>query len=90
MRTGKKTILLASYSLAKEGLDVQRLDRLLMASPVKFSAVVVQSIGRIERACEGKEQPVCYDFVDTNIGFCERAFRERKRHYKKMGVKVYE
>lgn len=83
MRTGELRYLFASYSLAKEGLDVPRLDRLFLASPVKFSSVVIQSIGRIARTFEGKETPVCYDFVDVEIGFCKRAFKERCRHYRK-------
>lgn len=90
MRTGKKKYLFASYSLAKEGLDIQNLDRLFMASPVKFSSVVIQSIGRIERSCEGKSNPIAYDFVDEKIGFCDRAYRERKRHYRKIGCGVLE
>lgn len=90
MRSGKKKYLFASYSLAKEGLDIQNLDRLFMASPVKFSSVVIQSIGRIERACKGKGTPVAYDFVDTEIGFCDRAYRERKKHYRKIGVTIDE
>lgn len=90
MRSGKKKYLFASYSLAKEGLDIPNLDRLFMASPVKFSSVVIQSVGRIERTSEGKESAIAYDFVDENIGFCERAFRERKRHYRKNGCKVVE
>lgn len=86
MRSGEKKYLFASYSLCKEGLDVPRLDRLFMASPVKFSSVVIQSVGRIARTFPGKERPVAYDFVDTEIGFCERAFRERRRHYRKLGA----
>lgn len=84
MRTGKTKYLFATYSLAKEGLDIPRLDRLFMVSPVKFSSVVIQSIGRIARTFEGKENPVCYDFVDKNIGFCERAYKERCKHYRKI------
>lgn len=83
MRTGELRYLFASYSLAKEGLDIPRLDRLFLASPVKFSSVVIQSIGRIARTFDGKETPVCYDFVDEEIGFCRRAFKERCRHYRK-------
>ena len=83
MRTGELKYLFATYSLAKEGLDIPRLDRLFLASPVKFSSVVIQSIGRIARTFEGKETPVCYDFVDVEIGFCRRAFKERCRHYRK-------
>ena len=43
MRNKKKHILLATYQLAKEGLDVPCLDRLLLATPVQDCAIVVQS-----------------------------------------------
>lgn len=88
MRTGKKKYLFASYSLAKEGLDIPRLDRLFLASPCKFSAIVTQSVGRVQRVFEGKETPVVYDFVDWNIGFCERAFKTRCTSYRKMHAKI--
>ena len=88
MRTGKKKYLFASYSLSKEGLDIPRLDRLFLASPAKFSAVITQAVGRIQRTFEGKETPIVYDFVDKHVGFCERAFRERKKSYRKIGAEI--
>ena len=85
MRIGKKKYLFASYSLAKEGLDVPRLDRLFLASPAKFSAVITQAVGRVQRTFEGKETPVVYDFVD-DIGFCMGAYRKRCSSYRKIGA----
>lgn len=85
MRTGRKKYLFATYSLCKEGLDIPRLDRLFMTTPVKDYAVVVQSIGRIARTFEGKDEPIVYDFVD-NIGYLMRAYKQRCRHYKKAGA----
>ena len=82
MRTGKKKYLFATYQLAKEGLNIPCLERLYMASPVKDYAVVTQAIGRIARTCEGKSEPICYDFVD-NIGYCIKAYKQRVRTYKK-------
>ena len=84
MRTKKKHILLATYQLAKEGLDVPCLDRLLLATPVKDYAIVVQSVGRIARVCEGKGTPVVYDYVD-DIGFLENMWKKRCTSYKKDG-----
>ena len=88
MRTGKKKYLFASYSLAKEGLDVPILDRLFLASPAKFSSVITQAVGRIRRTAEGKETPVVIDFVDEDIGYCERAWKERCRSYRKIGAEI--
>lgn len=84
MRTGRKDILFASFGLAKEGLDIPRLDRLFLVSPQKDYAVVTQSIGRIARAAPGKEDAVCYDYVD-DIQFCENQWKRRRTHYKKAG-----
>ena len=88
MRAGEMQILMASYKLCREGLNIPVLDRLFMASPVKFVSVVVQSIGRIARTAEGKESPVCYDFVDSRIGYCVRAYKERCRSYRKTGALI--
>ena len=84
MRNKEKHILLATYQLAKEGLDVPCLDRLLLATPVKDYAIVVQSVGRIARVCDGKGEPVVYDYVD-DIGFLEGMWKKRCTHYRKDG-----
>ena len=83
-RTGKNHFLFASYSLAKEGLDIPRLDRMYLATPRKDYAVVTQSIGRIARTFEGKQDAICYDYVD-DIDFCENQFKRRKTSYRKAG-----
>ena len=54
MRSGKKHYLFATYALAKEGLDIPRLDRLYLTTPQKDYAVIVQSVGRIARTFDGK------------------------------------
>ena len=84
MRNKEKHILLATYQLAKEGLDVPCLDRLLLATPVKDYAIVVQSVGRIARVCEDKGTPVVYDYVD-DIGFLQGMWKKRCTHYRKDG-----
>lgn len=87
MRTGKKKYLFASYSLAKEGLDVPCLDRLFLASPCKYSAVITQAVGRIRRTANGKETPIVFDFVD-DIGYCQGAYKKRCTSYRKMGAEI--
>lgn len=87
MRAGKKHILFASYKLAKEGLDIPRLDRLHLATPQKDYAVIVQSVGRIARVFEGKQQPICFDYVD-NFKMAENMFKKRKSHYRKCGCMI--
>lgn len=84
MRSGRKDILFASFGLAKEGLDIPRLDRLSLVLPQKDYAVVTQSIGRIARAAPGKADAVCYDYVD-DIAFCQNQWKRRRTHYRKAG-----
>ena len=82
MRTGKKKYLFATYSLAKEGLDIPRLERLFMATPQKDYAVVTQSVGRIARVFDGKADPIVYDFVD-NIAYLVKSYKKRCTTYRK-------
>lgn len=89
MRSGRKHFLFASYSLAKEGLDIPRLDRLYLTTPKKDYAVVTQSIGRIARVFDGKSDAVCYDYVDQ-IGFCENQYKRRKTSYRKARCLICE
>jgi superfamily II DNA or RNA helicase len=53
--------LFATFSLAKEGLDIPRLDTLVLALPV---GDVVQAVGRILRPHPGKRSPLVVDVTD--------------------------
>lgn len=84
MRSGRKKYLFATYSLAKEGLDIPCLERLYLATPQKDYAIVTQSVGRIARTFEGKADPIAYDFVD-NIGYLVKSYKKRCSTYRKNG-----
>jgi superfamily II DNA or RNA helicase len=83
MREGKKRFLFATYPLAKEGLDIPRLDRLFLVTPQKDYAIITQAIGRIARSFDGKETPIVYDYVDS-IGYLEKSYKKRCTTYKKQ------
>lgn len=89
MRSGKKKYLFASYSLAKEGLDIPRLDRLYLTTPQKDYAVITQSIGRIARTFPGKDIPVAYDYVDRMTNLI-KMFKKRCTTYRKLGCEIGE
>lgn len=84
MRTGRKKYLFATYSLAKEGLDIPRLERLFLTTPQKDYAVITQSIGRIARKFDGKADPIAYDFVD-DMAYTVKAYKKRCTTYRKNG-----
>lgn len=86
MREGKLHYLFATYPLAKEGLDIPRLDRLFLVTPQKDYAVIVQSVGRIARTFPGKKSPMVYDYVD-NIRSLEKSYKKRCTHYRKCGCR---
>lgn len=89
IRDGKEKVLFATYGLAKEGLDIPRLDRLILASPHRDKATIIQSIGRIERKFENKSNPICYDLVD-DLQYFHGMYRSRKSYYKKNNNKILE
>ena len=84
MRSGRKKYLFATYALAKEGLDIPCLERLFMTTPQSDYAVITQSIGRVARTCEGKGEPICYDFVDS-IPYLFKCYKKRCTTYRKNG-----
>lgn len=63
-KAGKIQILLSTYQLAKEGLDIPCLDWLILASPIKDKTGIIQSTGRIARRTQGKTQAVVIDIRD--------------------------
>ena len=76
-------VIVATYALLKEGVSIKELDTLHFCSPAKEKGLIVQCAGRIERYLEGKKQPLIYDYVDTNIPYCEKAYTQRRRALKK-------
>lgn len=90
MRAGKKHFLFATYALAKEGLDIPRLDRLYLVTPQKDYAVIAQSVGRVARTFEGKVTPVVYDYVDNGIRYLVRSFKKRCTTYRKLRCRLVE
>lgn len=89
MRNGEKKILFATYQLAKEGLDIPRLEILHLTSPQTDYAVVAQSIGRVARSFEGKGQPIVFDYIDKSK-YLLKGFKRRMTTYKKENCEIRE
>ncbi len=88
MRSGQCRVLCATYQLAKEGLDIPVLDRVFLASPVRNSTAVQQTLGRVMRPAPGKTDAVVYDFVDKAVGVCKSQHYARKRVYKNLNCEI--
>ncbi len=85
-REGTVSIIIAT-SLFDQGVDVQRLSRLILALPQRAKGRTQQRGGRIMRLWPGKE-PVIYDIVDPKVDTLVRRFEERRRVYRAMGIDV--
>lgn len=84
MRQGRKTYLFATYSLAREGLDIPCLERALPHNAQKRLRSCDAKHRADRRTCEGKNAPVCYDFVDSGE-YLLRCFKRRCAVYRKNG-----
>ena len=74
-----KQILLGTYSMSSEGMDIPDLDALILASP---KSNIVQSIGRILRK-KHTSYPIVYDIVDQFSKF-PKQYIKRRAYYRKM------
>ena len=83
-RSGACRVVLASYAMCAEGLDIPRLDTLVMATP---RSNVEQSLGRILRLHPDKQTPRVHDVVDKYSVFAAMGWK-RRRLYKRLGFRV--
>jgi len=88
MRAGKYQYLFATYQLAKLGLDIPRLNKLVLSTPKKDKTSIQQAVGRIMRPFEGKTPSVVYDIYDSNVPQLRYWARDRIRVYQILGCLV--
>ena len=70
-----KQLILGTYSMAKEGLDIKSLNCLILASP---KSDIIQSIGRILRQKHEDIIPKIIDIVDNFSIFKNQAIKRFK------------
>jgi superfamily II DNA or RNA helicase len=75
--------LFGTYAMAQEGLDIPRLDSLVLASP---ATDITQAVGRILRPCAEKQPPLVVDVQDDHCLQFVRQNSARRRFYSKHGI----
>lgn len=80
--TEQRTIVIATYAMAAEALDIKTLSTLIMATP---KTDIEQSVGRILR--EKHNNPVVVDIIDQHDIF-QKQWQKRKAFYKKENYKI--
>ena len=77
-----KQIVIGTYAMAQEGLDIKTLTTLVMATPM---VNIEQAVGRIMRVTGIK--PVVVDIVDSHKNF-QNQWRRRKTFYRGAGYEI--
>lgn len=92
----ENAILVASLGTTSTGVSIRKLHHMVAASPSKSKIKVLQSIGRMLRMHEQKEQAVLYDIVDdlsykSHQNFTLKHFLERTKIYdaEKFDYEIY-
>jgi superfamily II DNA or RNA helicase len=80
--TESKKVVIATYSMAAEALDIKTLTSLIMATP---KTDIEQSVGRILR--EKHSNPIVVDIIDSHDLF-KNQWKKRKTFYKKENYKI--
>ena len=85
----EKDVILGTFSMAAEGMDIPKLNTIILASP---KSDVVQAVGRImrEKANVRKFHPLIIDINDTHPNFqtFKRQSQKRITFYKKQKYKI--
>lgn len=82
-----KQIIIGTYSMAEEGLDIDGLNVVVMATP---KTAVKQSVGRILRKEIYEEHPIVIDIVDVqNIKFNKQS-QNRLAYFDKQDYNIQE
>ena len=78
-----KQIILATFQMSSEGLNIPTLNTLILASPISD---IQQSVGRIlrEKKEDRKYNPLCIDIYDELKVFRNKGYK-RLEYYKKNG-----
>jgi superfamily II DNA or RNA helicase len=82
-QTEEKQVVLATYSMAAEGLDIKTLTTLIMATPM---TKIEQSVGRILRQ-KHENPPIVVDIIDTHSNF-QNQWLKRRRFFKTQNYKI--
>ena len=81
-KSESKTIILATFSMAAEALDIKSLTSLFLASP---KSDIVQAVGRILR--EKHTNPLVIDLIDNHDVFLNQ-FNKRRAFYNEKNYKI--
>lgn len=87
IKNGHYQIILSTGQFFGEGIDIRGITCLILAFPFSFEGRLAQYIGRMR---DIGEQKLIIDYLDQQIPFLEKQFKQRQRFYKKMAFELTE
>ena len=88
VQEGKVDILLGTQSIFSEGISVNPLSCLILATPVNNTPLLTQLIGRVIREHPGKQDPVVVD-INLKGKTAEKQAKLRLGHYLQQKYNVF-
>jgi superfamily II DNA or RNA helicase len=90
MDSKNNVLLIATYGIFQQGINIKSLRNLILASPFKSKIRVLQSIGRALRLhADKKDGAIVWDLCD-NTKFLDRHADARLKHYNIEGFEIVE
>jgi superfamily II DNA or RNA helicase len=79
-------IIFATFTKAKDGINIPPLDTCIYATPFGSSTTLEQSAGRIKRKYEGKDYGLIIDIHDSGNDVSNGLYWKRARIYRFLGI----
>ncbi|AGD92415.1 putative ATP-dependent RNA helicase [Megavirus lba] len=83
--SSQKQIILGSYGMAEEGLDIENLNVVILGTP---KSAIKQSVGRILRKEVYEEHPIVIDIIDIDNPVFKKQSYTREKYYKKQHYNI--
>ncbi len=97
IENGNSLVILASYGVFAQGVNIKRVHNIIMASNYKSLIKVIQSIGRSIRTHDSKETANIYNIVDNlaysavdDLAFSTETYKNYSLKHHKERLKLYE
>lgn len=83
-KSERNDVILGTYTMSSEGMDIPDLDSIIFASP---KSDIVQSIGRVLRKNHATN-PIAWDVVD-NFGPFVNQYKKRRAYYRRLKYAIH-
>ncbi len=88
-RADEGHLAIFATQVGDEGMDIPRLDTLVLAFPTRNEDLLAQRVGRIARTHPRKKRPIVFDFRDL-ASVLQNQLRARERYYKRKKLTLVE